>query len=1196
MAQTRLKPPEILDEIPNEPPKVLDDIPDEQSQKEQEWAKNNPDKIIPPVVLDKIPLQENVEVKKQRFVNREINPLAIPANFGKDLGDITTGLASMVGGAVNIPLQGAKRAFKGEPLIQQQDIDNTSNFIKNILPALKTGIKEDYGQANKDVINSQFPYVHPDWQGLGESFVAHPLNRTLDALTFGSIGAVNRAGQASKFAKNIGNTEKALKYNPNLVIQAGQRIAETKPVQSVVNFVDSQPALNTLQSGVADFIGQSPESRLLGQKATNKRLTKILDMKNQTKNITERNKAISENNALLGDISEAEGKQIVQAVERGLPLEDNKNNVFYHGSDADIKDFALQSPKNGREWGDGIYFTSNKNRANSYGKNLYESEIDLSKILDENSTIPTDKIKNSGIELDPFLISGRTKKYFTDNAEGLKFVDSQDAIYKVKKQEIPDLADEYKPAVGKDEKGIFVEYSDVNNTNVPTFKFLKALKTKYPNQYSTALKSMGYEGLKVGDDVIIYNNFPKIKQNDILDIPQGTNKLENARNLIRNKVQENQGFYTSRDLLNPEQANQLPINQYASIKYNKPIDQLNEVEKFDALKDIHNLPDEQKPFYMPIMYDENLKAGDFFADSVQSYKPRELKQRKFGMDVEEGSKHGNRVYNVNELMNRLDSHRIKMVNTESMINEVKDNFAKPYKIGDNLEDGYIPFNPDGFMSFYRKSIDLNEMTMSKLQQLDDVDTAFKSAVNESIRQLPDDIQQFILRGKNKEIYQIPKEVANVLTGGKWEKGGTELLFDTLTGSFKRKVLGLSPKWFINNRIGNGIMASLKGVTPDYLAKALKTTDELMPDELKTKSLYEAEKTIIGKTAGKGLMPSVIRLVGGEFIDTSTLKGFQKAKIDALNSVGIPGKVINKVTDKAFEFNQFFENLERKAVYLKNVDKLGKQYIKTTGQKITTQEELLKTALDNPELQEQISKSVDDTLGDYSNMTAIERRVVRKIVPFYSWTRTITRYVLSLPETNPLRADISAKLNEALALSQEDEKTPEYQKGKIKTGLKGDITKKDLVLNYRRSVPFETFGSVGDNPLSSLNPILQQVITSSTARKIFDDRPLTSPNYGNDYSGQYFNKKSKYYEDLPASEKAISYPLGLARNMIPLAPETEKAITGIFKGSLPDELYDTSLGGYTYREMYKKPKGFSSKEQLLKNFLPLQAESKRRKKK
>jgi hypothetical protein len=86
----------------------------------------------------------------------------------------------------------------------------------------------------------------------------------------------------------------------------------------------------------------------------------------------------------------------------------------------------------------------------------------------------------------------------------------------------------------------------------------------------------------------------------------------------------------------------------------------------------------------------------------------------------------------------------------------------------------------------------------------------------------------------------------------------------------------------------------------------------------------------GQCATTALMPvNVNPIVIPTFTQVSPIcSGATLAALptSSTNTLAIPGAVVNKITDKAFAFNQVFENIERKAVYLKNVDKLGKQYL------------------------------------------------------------------------------------------------------------------------------------------------------------------------------------------------------------------------------------------------------------------------------
>ena len=1162
-------PSRILDELENnyveenrKPSRILDELNNSEQQSNVLQTNSTNNRILnnvdtePQKVLTG-GVKKSARNYEARFPDRTGN---IAVNLGRDVKDVGQGLASIVGNVIyNTPYIGGKnivRAVKGEYKgldvperigkyleFGKQDVGEVGEAIKNLpqtLNYIKEGLKETYGQKDIDIINNG--KVSVDIPGLAQSFYAHPLN-FLDFVGLGEVGKagavakVTKGGQTSKFAKTVGNKSLSPTYSKNLVLNAGERLLETEPVQKIVNAIDNSKLRGLTDVG-ADFLGLSPESRLLGEKGAAVRQTKLLEQKNQVKNIAERNKAIAENVEALKDVTDLEGKELIKSIESGggkayenLPKETTIKTP--------ISKKQLKEAIKGLEFEKGNL--NNYRTVNKY-KNKFHSSI----------------IDTLGYDLE------NANRRFNKEILG----DIQKNINKIGDEEY---------------------YFDlVNKTEEITKHLPEDAQVEYFDKLGKAMLETPIEEVKT-----IKNNIPDVK-------PITDEKLLKAKDYLQQKAKQNADFYIERNLLKPETVEQLPINNYASIKYNKPIEQLSDIEKADALKDIQKLPDDQKPFYVPVMFDDKLRASDFFADSTKRYKPGELKQRKVGMGLEENLRGGKRVYDPVELANRLDAHRIKLINTENMINEVIDNFAKPYNLKtDKILDGYVPFNPDSFLKFYRGAIDLNEATLRKIEELGNIDTALKEAIQESIRNMPDDVVEYLGVTKNNNIYQIPKEVADTLMSGKNKKGWFESLIDMGTAGFKRKVLGTSPKWFINNRIGNGIMAGLKGVLPqDYIRALNKNLDKYLPDDLKGKSLYEAEKTIIGRTGGgdRGAFGNTMRFLGGEFLDTSELKGASKLKTELINTLALPGKVINAVTDAMFAFNQKFENLERKAVYLKNVDKVGKEMIKNAGQNITKQEELLKYVQDNPAVLEQVMKNVDNTLGDYINMTPVERRKLRKFVPFYSWYRTITRYTLSLPESNPIRASLVNKL--MIATSEEDESLPEYQQGAIDTGYSSDITGKPLVMNYGHSIPFQTFEETGDNPIGVFSPLLTQTVEGLQGRRNFMNTPFVSPNYQNIYGGGYGSLNDynygEYTQTLPLNELLWSIPVGLSRTMIPFLEFGQRSILGgldnlINNGEFKpyDKLYDTSLGGYNYSDVYSRPKGYSNEEQALRYLFPMQ---------
>ena len=819
------------------------------------------------------PTQKEIETRdyRTRFPDRNGNFFS---NVWKDTKDTVTGLAGMVGNVANFlvarPLMSIVRDHKFFTGEGREDLKN----LKNSLPLLGEGIKENYGQGDLDMVNWQRMKngespIQVDIPGLAQSFYAHPLN-LLDIVGLGEAGKLSqvkhlsKGGELSKFSKNVGNKVVRPRYSENLVLNAGQRTLESKPVQNIVNSIDNSPLRPTTDI-VADFLGLEPDSRLLGQKGAEVRQTKLLEQKHQTKNISERNKAIADNQANLSGLSDIEAKELVKNIEsgNGQAYYPNFNNI--DELKTAYKDYIESYPAD-------------------YNATTYEQALKDFGVTDVNP-----RILKTPIE-DVNLRAGNIKHLFTrqDRKRPLSLKRAIDTI----------------------ENPLFITrnangekyYTKIYNKGDKTKNQLSIVGVDKDGNFMRSAMPIGSNNELLKDirngDVIYERRAGKIApaNNSINDLNSNFNpKIPEIRNALQNKVNKNAQYYIKSGLLDEKTVQDLPINNYASIKYNKPIDSLTDSEKLQALKDIENMPAESRPFYVPMMYDDKLRAGDFFANSTKRYKPSELKHRGIGMGLDTNKTGGKRIYDPVELANRLDAHRIKMINTENMINEIVDNFAKPLDLSkEKVLEGYVPFNPDAFMKFYRKSVDINELTMRKLDELQNIDTALKSSVQEAIKTLPDDIVEYLGAFKNNKIYQIPEDVAKTLMQGKNAKGIWESMFDMATAGFKRKVLGLSPKWFINNRIGNGIMAGLKGVMPQDYIKALNISDDLLPETLRTKSMYEAEKTIIGRTGGgnNSTFGNVMRLLGGEFIDTSELKGFKKAKVHMANSLGIPGKVMN----------------------------------------------------------------------------------------------------------------------------------------------------------------------------------------------------------------------------------------------------------------------------------------------------------------
>lgn len=670
------------------------------------------------------------------------------------------------------------------------------------------------------------------------------------------------------------------------------------------------------------------------------------------------------------------------------------------------------------------------------------------------------------------------------------------------------------------------------------------------------------------------------------------NALFDTKNKFKNKLKQNSDFYKSIGRLTDDTENANIIDTFAAYKNGiTKRDKITDSMREEALKVINSLPEDKKPFYVPRMYDEHLTKADFGLGHYRQLDDiDELKHRSYTGDADK-IKNGKltRNFNIEKIANRLDEHRIKLDNMSKYIDDITNSLAKPLDKIENLQKGYVAFNPEKIKSVFFGKTNFEDLVVDGLKEHRSIEASLKNALQKNADELKTDAEEVLqkLQNSTDNLYQIPEKVYEDLVNSVSYKSNKALnIWDIGTDAFKKNVLGLNAKWVINNRIGNTIMAAFKGtnlLNPMNVKRISKLTDDLFPAELTGETFHSSERMGKLKSTGYKGLDNVLSLLDGNSVNDSKV----------LSSLSLPGKIVNKISKTVFDTNQKFEVMDRKTAYLKGIDNKKKEILKATGKKFMSDKELLTYAKNNPKLKKEILKHVDDTLGDYSSMSHIERSVIKRIIPFYSWLRTITRHTLSLPKTNPIRTSIMSKIS---AFSHEErDDLPFYQKNAVDTDYKSEKDSRELMLNYEHSVPYSTFGESGENPMSLFDPAIKNAVDAAAGVNTYNGMPLVSKRYASNTGGGYIDTKGGgEIENLPASEKTKAYLIKTLRDKLPGLKQTERVLGGIMfsKEHKPyDKLYDTDFGGYMEEDIRKNAKGWSGKEQLLRYVLPIQKKGK-----
>lgn len=589
----------------------------------------------------------------------------------------------------------------------------------------------------------------------------------------------------------------------------------------------------------------------------------------------------------------------------------------------------------------------------------------------------------------------------------------------------------------------------------------------------------------------------------------------------------------------------------------------------------------------------------FFGDSADMYVQE--KTGLLGTKKTQGKgTHGNAKLTAIANAQRM----INFQHAETVVEYLKQNFGEKVARGKSHPDNYVAVNSD---------ILWNALAFKKSNKWIETLSAGKTAMKEAFSEADyNEFKGLVDRAGKADIY-LPKEALNAILDGSGEsiaqyfnnyiKGRkvdskyiaklSGAFLDFTNNQFKKAVLSTG-SFFTNNRIGNQIMLAAKsGNLKDYVEgtyNALKAKDNV-PSEIMTSLLLEACENFGGKRRYTGWesVDNLLNLMDGHFISTKGQTGLKKASTFAANAcIGMPNKIYNFLVDKVMRLNEKFERFERKQAYFQEIAKAKREGILKTGSKALTVEELLKHIDENPNLKEYVVDNVNDVLGDYNNFSNAEKKVFKRIIPFYSWHRTIFRHTIKLAKENPTRFGLIAwKL---YMINNREDGRPDWQRGAIDSILGLWKPDKGYVINKKGVIPYATIGQdltkvkglipglskdAGENIMGDINPALKTGYEALIGKKTFAPASeITHKDWKRvtrDKKEGYFNKKTgEFVEGTPWQVRAGYVGKGLLKTVYPYLENPSLKGTTSFKeisekGKLPDKMYDASAGGYFNKE-------------------------------
>jgi hypothetical protein len=324
-----------------------------------------------------------------------------------------------------------------------------------------------------------------------------------------------------------------------------------------------------------------------------------------------------------------------------------------------------------------------------------------------------------------------------------------------------------------------------------------------------------------------------------------------------------------------------------------------------------------------------------------------------------------------------------------------------------------------------------------------------------------------LQIKIKENIVLPRTIANEFNKVFADPGRFEMLaratWDRGTDVWRISVLALSPRWILNNTLGNLVLNTMGGVGPGGYMDAVQMSSKAVKLMIETK-----------RAGGKLTFDDALIKLG---VPEEVAQGMYRYEAGVAQLGGTPitkgQKVIAGVTfppRQVYKFNSAVESFYRTAHYF---DKIGKGFNVADA-----------------------IKSVNEFLFNYHKLTPIQRGVFRRIDPFWNWHKNIIRLAVSYPIKYPQRFLLLSYANK-LGLEAYDDKlraaginpdnVPAYYKNMFLLPWK-DEEGKDFYISLRGIDPLQDI-MLGP---SNLHPIIKIILERAFKTNAFTGRRFTSP--------------------------------------------------------------------------------------------------------
>lgn len=337
--------------------------------------------------------------------------------------------------------------------------------------------------------------------------------------------------------------------------------------------------------------------------------------------------------------------------------------------------------------------------------------------------------------------------------------------------------------------------------------------------------------------------------------------------------------------------------------------------------------------------------------------------------------------------------------------------------------------------------------------------------------------------------------------------------DDPTTVWRTLTLTYRPAWVVNNFVGQTLLYAVNNFGPGgaaayaqaILDEARKGEGKYFPEELRMGGFVRSEATSGGMSSsvGKARMTPGSRRIWAPLQAGRAVEATMRDKISRFNAA---------LSDNVPRRAAWYQSVEKRRRLLNRLDRVDRT--NTTFAHFLDE---LEDAAKDPakgdkrlrDVHDELVQEVLDQLIDFQNLSHLERTVVRRAVPFYSWIKGMTQATFRLGWEHPLKAEILALLGE------QGQSLSEREYGKGSSILRSTFplgAEKDRGRGPERDVlstvglnPYQTPSDVAgfvrgtvsgdlreaaENPALALHPLIQAGIETATGNDLFTRKELT----------------------------------------------------------------------------------------------------------